>query len=72
LPKNTKLSSLQLHHCNITDAGCEALTKALRDNLSVREINLSNNRLTDASASSLARLVHFEISWVVFRQSVFV
>ena len=49
------LEVLDLSACGISDAGCEALAMAIRDNPGcVRKLDLSNNRITDDGAVSLA------------------
>lgn len=60
LSRNTKLSVLHMHHCNVADKGVEALSKALKDNNTLKEINLSNNRISDHGAACLSQTVRPE------------
>ena len=43
---------------NISDAGAPALTQALHRDSTLKELDLSNNRLSDAGAVSLAQALH--------------
>ncbi|XP_058616116.1 uncharacterized protein LOC131530060 isoform X2 [Onychostoma macrolepis] len=53
-----KLEILRLRHCYITDAGCSALTSALKSNPShLRELDLSGNELGDAGFENLSDLL---------------
>ena len=56
-PQSTEpvLEVLDLSACDISDAGCEALAMAIRDNPGcVQKLDISNNRITDDGAVSLA------------------
>ena len=50
------LDNQYLH--NISDAGAPALTRALHHNSTLKELDLSNNRLSDAGAVALAQALH--------------
>ncbi|KAL7542252.1 hypothetical protein ACHAXR_012797 [Thalassiosira sp. AJA248-18] len=66
------LEELDLSHCNVGDAGAEALALALGFNPGcLCRLNLSNNKITDAGAKSLGRaLVDASRSGVVFEQII--
>ncbi|XP_051763931.1 NACHT, LRR and PYD domains-containing protein 12-like isoform X30 [Ctenopharyngodon idella] len=51
-----KLEKLRLWGCNITAKGCAALTSALRSNSHLRELDLTENEIGDASVKSLSAL----------------
>ncbi|XDV15849.1 hypothetical protein PO909_015820 [Leuciscus waleckii] len=51
-----KLEKLKLSYCKITDEGCAALTSALRSNSHLRELDLTENIIGDASVKSLSAL----------------
>ncbi|XP_056097032.1 NLR family CARD domain-containing protein 3-like isoform X6 [Rhinichthys klamathensis goyatoka] len=51
-----KLEKLTLRCCEITDEGCAALTSALRSNSHLRELDLTWNKIGDASVKSLSAL----------------
>ncbi|CAM4733630.1 unnamed protein product [Leuciscus chuanchicus] len=52
-----KLQKLVLRSCNISDEGCADLSSALRSNLSLRELDLSENKITDSGVKELSALL---------------
>lgn len=55
LDPNCKLQSLQLEYCEFTAANAELLSSALRTKSSLKELNLSNNKLKDAAVKKLCQ-----------------
>ncbi|KAK7121156.1 hypothetical protein R3I93_022292 [Phoxinus phoxinus] len=52
-----KLEKLGLRSCGISDGGCADLRSALRSNLSLRELDLSGNNITDSGVMQLSELL---------------
>ncbi|XDV53600.1 hypothetical protein PO909_022062 [Leuciscus waleckii] len=52
-----KLEKLGLRSCDISDGGCADLSSALRSNLSLRELDLSKNVITDSGVDQLSALL---------------
>ncbi|XDV53588.1 hypothetical protein PO909_022058 [Leuciscus waleckii] len=52
-----KLEKLGLRSCNISDEACADLSSALRSNLSLRELGLSENKITDSGMKQLSDLL---------------
>ena len=54
------LDTLDLSSCGISDAGCEALAMAIRDNPGcIRTLDLSNNKISDDGAIALGKALAF-------------
>ncbi|KAK7117958.1 hypothetical protein R3I94_023242 [Phoxinus phoxinus] len=52
-----KLEKLGLRSCGISDGGCADLSSALRSNLSLRELDLSENNITDSGVEKISPLL---------------
>ncbi|KAI5617326.1 NACHT, LRR and PYD domains-containing protein 12 isoform X1 [Silurus asotus] len=52
-----KLGTLRLCNCGVSVEGCAALTSALSSNLSLRELDLSNNTIGDSGVKVLSALL---------------
>ncbi|KAK3241980.1 hypothetical protein CYMTET_48298 [Cymbomonas tetramitiformis] len=56
-PAGAPITQLELHFCGIEDDGIAALARSLKDNTTLRELNLTGNRIGDAGAAELAALM---------------
>ncbi|XP_056113408.1 NACHT, LRR and PYD domains-containing protein 14-like [Rhinichthys klamathensis goyatoka] len=52
-----KLEKLKLRSCRISDGGCAVLSSALRSNPSLRELDLSENNITDSGVKQFSDLL---------------
>ncbi|XP_067396586.1 ribonuclease inhibitor [Emydura macquarii macquarii] len=52
---NCNLQKLQLEYCELTPDNCETLSSALRKKSSLKQLNLSNNKLGDAAVKVLCQ-----------------
>ncbi|KAG1970312.1 NACHT, LRR and PYD domains-containing protein [Pimephales promelas] len=52
-----KLEKLGLRSCDISDGGCAGLSSALRSNLSLRELDLSGNNITESGVKQFSDLL---------------
>ncbi|XP_061465964.1 ribonuclease inhibitor isoform X2 [Rhineura floridana] len=55
LDPNCQLENLHLEYCGVSAANMEALSSALRTKPSLKELNLSNNKLGDATVKHLCQ-----------------
>ncbi|XP_073670413.1 uncharacterized protein [Paramisgurnus dabryanus] len=51
---NCKLEKLTLSYCGVTDEGCAALASALKSNSHLRDLNLTENNLSDSGVKLLS------------------
>ncbi|XP_073716127.1 NACHT, LRR and PYD domains-containing protein 3-like, partial [Misgurnus anguillicaudatus] len=51
---NCKLEKLRLYDCDVTDEGCAALASALRSNSHLRDLDLSENKISDSGVKLIS------------------
>ncbi|XP_053179057.1 uncharacterized protein LOC128362340 [Scomber japonicus] len=51
---NCRLETLELESCGLSETQCEVLASALKSNLHLLELDLSNNKLSDSSVKRLS------------------
>ncbi|XP_029918506.1 protein NLRC3-like, partial [Myripristis murdjan] len=62
---NCKLETLRLRDCSLTESSCDSLASALKSNLHLTELDLSDNCLKDSGVELLSALVESpHCSWI--------
>jgi Leucine-rich repeat (LRR) protein len=56
LRANSRLERLEIVHCRITSDGCNAIFKALEGNTHLKELDLSNNKISQVTLSAVTAL----------------